>query len=280
MRAHLSTGQQLAVGSIELTSLPDAIGILGALDELYPDVPAEAWEPYRGLYPELFADGDWRLPVACFLIRAGGRTILVDAGVGPPGSWDWQPEREGGLLAALAAHGVEPADLGTVFLSHLHIDHVGWLGDEALYPSARVLVHADALAFAIENSTVPGLPGRLRRLVEQGRVDTIGGGAELAPGVTSWALPGHYPGQLGLRLASRAEQAVLIVDAAVHPALLDKPEWSYRADLDHERCVTTRHAVVAELVDSGTVVACGHYPGSAIGRVVRRDGRVVWEEGA
>ncbi len=278
MRAGLSPGQQVAVGSIELTSLPDAVGILGAFDELYPDVPADAWEPYRGLYPELFAGGEWRLPVACFLISAGGRTILVDAGVGPPGSWDWQSEREGGLPPALAAHGVEPDGLDAVFLSHLHIDHVGWLADEALYPSARVLVHGDALAFAIENSTVPGLPGRLRGLVEQGRVDTLSADAELAPGVTSWALPGHYPGHLGLRLESGTEQAVLIVDAAVHPALLDRPDWNYRADLDREPCVATRHAVVAELVDSGTVVACGHYPGSAIGRIVRRDGRIVWEE--
>ena len=158
MRAALSTGQRVAVGSIELTSLPDAVGILGALDELYPDVQGDAWEPYRGLYPELFAGGQWRLPVACFLIRAGGRAILVDAGVGPPASWDWQSEREGGLPGALAAHGVEPDDLDALFLSHLHIDHVGWLADEALYPNARVLVHVDALAFAVRTPLRRGSP--------------------------------------------------------------------------------------------------------------------------
>src|SRR4051794_1063710 len=147
MGAGLSTGQRVAIGEIELTSLPDAVGILGPFDELYPDVPAEAWEPYRSLYPELFAGSQWRLPVTCFLVRAPGRPILVDMGVGPAGGWDWESEREEGLPAAQAALGVEPAELDAVFLSHLHIDHVGWLADESLYPSARVLVHADALAF-------------------------------------------------------------------------------------------------------------------------------------
>ncbi|MGZ8687232.1 MAG: MBL fold metallo-hydrolase [Gaiellaceae bacterium] len=277
MSAGLSTGSSVAVGQLALAGLPDAVGILGELDELYRDVPADAWEPYRALYPELFDGSRWRLPVACFLIRAGDRTIVVDAGVGPPGSWDWEGLQEGGLPGALAAQGMAPAELDCVFLTHLHVDHVGWLADDTFAPQAQLVVHQDALAFAIENSRIDWLPRRLRGLVADGRVETVADGAEVATGVTAWALPGHYPGHLGLRLESGSERAVLLVDTAVHPALLDRPEWRYVSDLDADTAVGTRRSVVAELAGTETLVACGHYPGDGIGRMVRSADGIVWE---
>ena len=39
----------------------------------------------------------------------------------------------------------------------------------------------------------------------------------------------------------------------------------------------TRRALLPELVDRDVLAVCGHYPGGGIGRVVTRDGRVVWE---
>jgi Metallo-beta-lactamase superfamily len=36
------------------------------------------------------------------------------------------PESEGGLLPGLAELGVGPDDVDVVFLTHIHIDHVGW----------------------------------------------------------------------------------------------------------------------------------------------------------
>jgi len=65
-------------------------------------------------------------------------------------------------------------------------------------------------------------------------------------------------------------------DSAVHPALLDEPDWVYVSDGDPDVCAETRRGLLPELVDRDVLVACGHYPGSGIGRVVTRDGRVVW----
>jgi hypothetical protein len=73
-------------------------------------------------------------------------------------------------------------------------------------------------------------------------------------------------------------EALLIGDAAVHPALLDKPDWVYESDHDHDRAAETRRELVAEVADSDVLVLSGQYPGSGIGRVVRRAGRVVWQE--
>ena len=110
------------------------------------------------------------------------------------------------------------------------------------------------------------------------RFETVDGAFELAPGVSAFAAPGHYPGHMGLRLSSGGEEAVLIADIAVHPALLAHPDWVYVADGDPAVCADTRREVLPELVDRDVLVACGHYPGGGIGRVVTSAGSVVWEE--
>ena len=258
--------------------MPDAVGLLAELGDAYPGVPAEAWEPYRGLYPELFSGDSWRVPCNCFLVRSGELIILVDTGVGPPGLWDWTAEREGDLPEALAKLGVARDQVDIVFLTHLHIDHVGWNTDlegVAFFPRARYVVHRDALEFA---RTQDGRPHVQRCIVSiADRFETITGDVELAPGVTTFAAPGHYPGHMGLRLFSAGQAAVLVGDTAVHPALLHEPDWLYVSDGDPALCAETRRALLPELVDRDVVVACGHYPGSGIGRIVRRNGVVLWE---
>jgi len=264
-----SAPSTVQVGEVTLTQVLDAVGPLGACNDLYPDVPLERWDAYRPIYPDLFAGDTWRLPVACTVMRGHGRTVLVDAGVGPAGWADLDLEQEALLPGGL------PAGIDTVFFTHLHVDHVGWLAEPLLYADARIFVHADALAYALEHSPVKWLPGRLRTLLDEGRVNTVATGDALLPGVRVVAYPGHYPGHLGLDVEGRA---LLIGDAAPHPALLDQCGWHFRFDHDAPLASATRAALVAEVADTDTLVVCGHYPGSGIGRVVRRDGVIEWEE--
>lgn len=266
------------VGSYELVPLLDAAGKLGELDQLYPDVPTELWEPYRGLYPELFEGSQWLLPFACFLVRSRETTVLVDTGVGPPGLWGWNADREGELPGALDDHDVGRDDIDIVFLTHLHIDHLGWNTDEngdIFFPRARYLVHRDALAFVETRAELP----HIRRCVEPllDRFEALEGETELAPGVSAFAAPGHFPGHMGLRIRSGGEEAVLIGDAAVHPALLDRPDWRYISDLDPGASIATRRSLLEELVDRDVLVGCGHYPDGGIGRIARREEMTVWE---
>jgi len=259
--------------------VPDAVGLLGDYVELFPGVPEEEWASYRALYPALFAGGSWRLPCTSYLVRTDAATILVDTGVGPPGLWEWTAEDEGRLPSALRELGTDPADVDVVFLTHLHIDHLGWNTDVEgvpLFPRARYVVHADAVAFALQRA---GLP-HIRRCVEPlaQRFERVTGDHELAPGVTAFVAPGHYPGHMALRLTSEGSRALLLADTAVHPAMLDRPDLEYVADAQPATCAETRRALLPELVDRDVLVACGHYPGSGIGRLVTRDGRVVFEE--
>jgi glyoxylase-like metal-dependent hydrolase (beta-lactamase superfamily II) len=266
------------VGSVELDVVADAVGLIATYDEAYPDVPAEEWAPYRELYPELFADDHWRLACGNYLLRSGGTTVLVDTGVGPPGLWDWTALSEGELPEALAGLGVAPEDVDVVFLTHMHIDHVGWNTDlegVALFPRARYVVHRDAFAFASSQDTRPHVRRCILPLAD--RFEQVSGEIELAPGVTAFEARGHYPGHMAVRIESEGERALLIADVAVHPALLQEPEWGYISDMDAAECAKTRHELLPGLVDRDVLVACGHYPGSGIGHIVTRDGRIVWE---
>ena len=89
---------------------------------------------------------------SCAVLRAGGRTVLFDAG-------PKNDHLDGGrlfVLPKLRAMGVSRVDL--VVLSHPDLDHAGGLGAVmARYPEARVLANA---GFAKE----PKLPAMLRAL--------------------------------------------------------------------------------------------------------------------
>ena len=267
------------VGGLEVTSIEDAVGLLGDLADLYPDLSSEAWEPYRALYPELFEGSQSRLRCGSFLVRGEAATVLVDTGVGPPGSWEWNALHEGGLPDALDELGIGRDDVEVVVLTHLHIDHLGWNtnADGAVYfPRARYVVHEAAVEFVRARTDLPHIARCVVPLLD--RFELVSGSVEIAPGIQMYELPGHYPGHMGVRVESEGRRLELIADLAVHPALLHEPEWAYAADADPPACAGTRRRIVPELADRDVLVACGHYPGSGVGRVVTRDGRVVWEE--
>jgi glyoxylase-like metal-dependent hydrolase (beta-lactamase superfamily II) len=194
----------VVVGSVELVPLVDAVGELGELAELFPDT--SDWAPYRDLYPEIFAASRWRLPRTSYLLRSGDGTVLVDTGVGPTGLWGWDAEFEEGLLPALAAAGAAPADVDVVFLTHLHIDHVGWNTDRdggVVFPNARYVAHRDGIAFA-GNSGRP----HIERTILSVEFEEIDGEAVAEVDQDVLTACGHYPaGGIG-RVVTRGDRVV------------------------------------------------------------------------
>jgi glyoxylase-like metal-dependent hydrolase (beta-lactamase superfamily II) len=141
---------------------------------------------------------------AGYLIR-GDRPCLVETGTAPSAPL---------VRDALAALGVGPADLATVVVTHIHLDHAGGTGDiAAMFPAAQVVVHelgarhlADpsrlmASAQMVYGDELDGLFGALAptpaeriRTVEQRGVVDLGGGRRL----DSHYSPGHARHHVGL----------------------------------------------------------------------------------
>ncbi len=70
--------------------------------------------------------------INCYLVRGGGRTVLIDAGAGGFKQWG------GRLKDNLAQAGIQPAAIDAILSTHAHPDHVGGLLDptgEAAFPT-------------------------------------------------------------------------------------------------------------------------------------------------
>ena len=74
------------------------------------------------------------------VLRSGGKTILIDTGLGDVGA-----PTTGLALTNLRAAGFDPARIDTVLISHFHGDHISGLrlkNGTAVYPNAEIMVPA------------------------------------------------------------------------------------------------------------------------------------------
>ena len=90
---------------------------------------ARTWLEDMFLPPDAF---EWALNVV--VVRSGGRTILIDAGMGV--EFPDLP-RTGRLALRLEAAGIDLASVTDVVLTHMHMDHIGGVRDR-LRPDLRV----------------------------------------------------------------------------------------------------------------------------------------------
>src|SRR6195256_3751461 len=161
----------LRVGEIDVLVVSDGVLPLpGAMlgHNANPAVRA-AWLNDMFLPPDRF---DWALNAV--VVRSGGRTILIDAGIGMDPGLDLP--RAGQLIHRLEAAGIDLASVTDVVLTHLHMDHVGGLlvdgVRDRLRPDLRVhLAAAEAEFWASPDfsrvSMPPGFPDALRRTAKR-----------------------------------------------------------------------------------------------------------------
>jgi glyoxylase-like metal-dependent hydrolase (beta-lactamase superfamily II) len=137
------------------------------------------------------ADTARRMDIALmvWLVRAPGRTILVDAGFyRDKFVARWKPAGYSQPSAALARAGVRPEDVTDIVVSHVHWDH---LDGADLFPNARLWIqreeyerYVDAAGRARERTIDSADAAMLARLRRAGRVELVAGDSvEILPGV-------------------------------------------------------------------------------------------------
>lgn len=284
MPSHLA----MTVGNVQIFALTDmSFPFPMPLHELWPEVPADAWDEYRQRYPDTFHEDLMLIEIGCYLLRTPEQTILIDTGYGP-GPIESAGGLEGELMEHLAAQNVHPHEIDTVFLSHLHSDHVGWntIKREGEYvpafPNARYVVHKDDLAhFRLPEiravQSIPFMGPSVERLVDLGLLDTLAQDTDLTAEVRAIHTPGHTPGHMSILVSSGGEQALIEGDVFVHPAQVTEDEWNCHFDYDWPLSNKTRLAVLKTVEDENiTVVAC-HFPLPGFGHVVRENGKRYWK---
>ena len=288
---------KLFVGNVEVLALTDHAGDFPMpLSQLFPNVPADAWEPFRQRYPEVFSGPDtWHNHYGCYLLRSQGRTILVDTGLGskatnPGAVHKYAGGVDGRLLAELHAAGVRPEDVDTVFFTHLHPDHVGWnlsqggANPRPTFPRARYVVHqTDWETFkqpeVQAKTSFPFWNETLGPLETLGVLDLLPGERALTSEITAIPSPGHTPGHMSLAIVSGGQRALIMGDVACHPAQITETDWSMLPDMDQELAAQVRKQVLDRVeAEHSTLVAC-HLPEPGFGHLVRVEGRRYWQGG-
>lgn len=238
--------------------------------------------PWALRYPALLAATRWApwIPVNVVLIEHETGIVLVDTGEAvdqPPGHFGCGdaaqerfyrtflriPVRPGTETPTrLRALGVQPTQIDTVVLSHLHSDHVGGL---ASFPRARVVVGpaarqaTGALACRLpservdEDDAPDGPVGPFPRsgaLTSDGKIRTV-------------PLPGHTPGHLGVAVSTDLGLVIAGGDAAFdHEQLRRRALSAVVHDPDANRAT---HAQLAGVLDEGGMVLLAHQPQAELG---------------
>jgi N-acyl homoserine lactone hydrolase len=157
------------------------------------------------LIPGLPAKADHFLFGICslLLLRDGKRNILFDCG-----PFRVRPT----LIKALDAHGLAPEQIDTVFVSHLHWDHIENID---LFRHAEILV--PRLEYEYAAAPRPGdwgTPPYAREMLAGMRITLLENREqEIFPGVSTLLLPGHSIGLQGLAVKSDEGTRVLASDA-------------------------------------------------------------------
>ncbi|BAM88737.1 conserved hypothetical protein [Bradyrhizobium oligotrophicum S58] len=266
----------LKVGEIDVMVISDGVLPLPTkmLGHNADSATRAAWFSDMFLPADAF---DWALNAV--VVRSGGKTILIDAGLGSDP--DLHLPRAGQLIKRLESAGIDLASVTDVVLTHMHMDHVGGLlvdgVKDRLRPDLQIHVAAAEVKFweapDFTRTDMPqGFPDALRaaatRFTREYRnnLRQFDNEHEVAPGVVVCRTGGHTPGHSVVRLSSGGE-ALTFAGDAVFTVGFDHPDWHNGFEHDPEEAARVRVRLLRQLAETGEMLVATHMPFPSIGRV-------------
>jgi glyoxylase-like metal-dependent hydrolase (beta-lactamase superfamily II) len=255
------------VGSIEVTAVYDGIWrkphdptfIKNASVEDTKEALAKA-----GLTTEFMP-----IPLTVVVLKIGDKYVMIDSG---SGVGQWQANATN-LPSNMKAAGIDRGQMSTILVSHFHPDHVWGLMEKgtnaAVFPNAELIVSSTEYKWWTEPGRVEKLPeGRKPAGKRIGDVfptwknwKLVEDNAEVAPGVSLLAAPGHTPGHSAFLVTSGKDQLMVSNDAMYVPALLaPHPDWQGAYDQDGATAVTTRRKLMDRVIADKMMVCGAHFP--------------------
>ena len=208
------------------------------------------------------------------VVNTGNEVILFDAG-NASGS---EPTR-GHLIGSLEAAGFTADQIDVVVITHYHGDHIGGLmaGNSPVFPNARYVTGEAENNYwtskTVTESTDKGMQGRSQliqaKVVPLAEKTTfIKPGTDVVSGITAVDASGHTPGHMAYNIESGGKRLLLWADACNHyVASLQKPEWHVVFDMDKDKAVATRKALLDMAAADRVVVTGYHMPFPSMGFV-------------
>lgn len=271
----------MKIGDLEFHLLCDGI------------VHVDAGGPF-GLVPRVLYEGyfqpdeDNRIPqsLTCMLVLSEGMRILIDAGLGPKLSdkeiSNWQLDRsQGGLLDALAAHGLGAEDIDLVIDTHLHWDHcggnteVGGDGTIPRFPNADYIVQRLEWSEAAHpNARTRGtyFADNFSPLLRAGALRLMHGDEQITKHVRCAVTPGHTRGHQSVVLQSGAWRGLFVADMASYAVNMARTAWQPSYDVLPLENIRTKERWQEWALAHDAWLFFQHDPFTPVGRL-QSDGR-------
>ena len=152
------------------------------------------------------------------------RLILVDTGTADTG-----PK----VLDYLKRIRMRPSDVGTIFITHTHPDHVGGLAAIKRETPAKVAAHRTEADFVSKRKTYTGPPGPEMQRHPGTPVDILLDDGKLQDGLRVIFTPGHTTGSISLLDESRS--LLIAGDAVNNESKLGPMDDRYNVDPKQHR---------------------------------------------
>lgn len=271
----------MKLGELEFHIISDGPVFLDG-GAMFGVIPKPLWEK------KCAADSRNRIELAmnCILIRAAGKSILVETGAGEklsPKLREIYGLQGSQLVSRLRDYGLGAEDIDMVIDTHLHFDHCGgntrMEKDKVLaaFPNAQYFVQKGEYEHALkptERDRASYFESNYAPLEHAGQLRLIEGDQQIAPGVEVVYVPGHTANMQCVKLTGGGKTAFLLADLVPMTAHLPLP-WIMGYDLYPMTTLENRKKWIPKIVRQEWLALFAHDPRIPAAYLRERDGQ--WE---
>ena len=271
----------MQIGDLPVTVLSDGTNPLDMAQLLLNAKPGEL----KSAFAQNFLGTTVESSDNAFLIRTGGKLILIDAGSG-----DLLGASFGQLTKSLQNAGVQPEQIDAILITHLHPDHVGGLmrNGKMVFPNATVYISKAESDFWLTPEALKNAPAAYKPFfeyaqnaalpyVKAGKVKTFNSGDVLFPGITALGTAGHTAGHTSYVVESNGHKLLILGDL-IHAQAVQfaDPDIAIGYDSDPKAAVITRRSVFDDAVKGEYLVAGSHLPFPGVGHIKANGNGYSW----
>ena len=259
------------LGNFEITVISD-----GTVDLPVDKLLNEPAEQTDTILKKSFLGSPLETSDNAFLINTGSRLVLVDTGAGTL----FGPTL-GKLIANLRAAGYAPEQVDDILLTHMHPDHVGGLvaNGKRVFPNAIVHANEHEAAYWLSKANMDKAPAdskgffqgamaSVQPYVDAGKFRAFNSNAEIVPGVSSVASPGHTVGHTAYLVESKGQDLLLVGDVIhVESVQFNDPSVTIGFDTDAKEAAGSRAKVFTRAYQNGALIGAAHLSFPGLGHV-------------
>jgi len=263
---------RMMLGDFEIVALSDGTGPFEVRKILTNITPMRVDQ----LLKRSFLADPIELSVNAYLVNTGAKLALIDAGCGTLFGATF-----GNVVNNLKAAGYQPEQVDEIYITHMHIDHIGGLmaGDKLAFPNAIVRAdkrEADYWLSQVNLEAAPdnakdffkGAMASMNPYVAADKFKPFDGSGELAPGIHAVSTYGHTRGHTMYVFESKGEKLAVLGDL-MHVAAVQfvDPSVTIEFDTDPKMAAVQRKKVYADGARQRFWLAAAHLPFPGVGHI-------------